>query len=213
MNSGYLMPPTYVPVFYPQNRVLSGLCHPDLLPVCDFGGRRFGPGYYNMGPTGPYLSRVTGRNQAEINQYITRNSTNITRIHSVMPPRRVLDNHAYIRQIVPPALAQGQRLPPPGLAPNAKVARVNLNRPNFVPPPKNVPKITATIPRVQPVALQSGQGLPGTALPPKATMPLTPQMTQQIKAAPQAAVCAGHSPAVYPGNRNPAGTGATYHPG
>ncbi len=79
---------------------------------------------------------------------------------------------------------RASRLPPPRLAPNAKLAQVNLNRPNFVPPPKNVPRITATIPRVQPVALQPGRGLPGTALPPKATMPLTPQMTQQIQKLP-----------------------------
>ena len=78
----------------------------------------------------------------------------------------MIDRHGYIRQIIPPALAQGHRLPPPRLAPNVKVAQVNLNRPNFVPPPKNVPRVTATIPRVQPVALQPGRGLPGTALPP-----------------------------------------------
>ena len=102
----------------------------------------------------------------------------------MVPPRGVIDRHGYIRQIIPPALAQGQRLPPPRLAPNVKLAQVNLNRPNFVPPPKNVPRITATIPRVQPAALQPGRGLPGTALPAKATMPLTPQMTQQIQKLP-----------------------------
>ena len=44
--------------------------------------------------------------------------------------------------------------------------------------------ITATIPRVQPAARPPGGGLPGTALPTKATMPLTPQMTQQIQQLP-----------------------------
>ena len=102
----------------------------------------------------------------------------------MVPPSGVIDRHAYLRQIMPPALAQGQRLPPPRLAPNAKVAQVNLNRPNFMPAPRNVPKITAAIPRVQPAALQPGHGLPGTALPSKATMPLTPQMTQQIQKLP-----------------------------
>ncbi len=122
----------------------------------------------------------------------------------MVPPRGVIDRHGYIRQIIPPALAQGQRLPPPRLAPNAKVAQVNLNRPNFVPAPKNVPRLTATIPRVQPVALQPGRGLPGTALPTKATMPLTPQMTQQIqKLPPQAAVCAGRKRSRLPRRRRP----------
>ena len=64
------------------------------------------------------------------------------------------------------------------------MARANLNKPNLVPPPKNVPQLTATIPRVQPVARPAGGGLPGTALPTKATMPLTPQMTQQIQKLP-----------------------------
>ena len=184
MNSGYLMPPDYVPVFYPQTVYYPAYATPTYYPPAFFGGRRFGAGYYNMGPSAAYLSRVTGRNRADINQTITRNSTNITRIHSVVPPRGVIDRHAYIRQIIPPALAQGHRLPPPQLASNVNMARVNLNRPNFVPPPKNVPKITATIPRVQPAARQPGRGLPGTALPTKATMPLTPQMTQQIQQLP-----------------------------
>ena len=184
MNSGYLMPPTYVPVFYPQTVYYPAYATPTYYPPAFFGGRRFGAGYYNMGPSGAYISRVTNINQTIINRTIIQNSTNITRIHNVMPPRGVIDRHGYIRQIIPPALVQGQRLPPPRLAPNAKLARVNLNRPNFVPPPKNVPRLTATIPRVQPVALQPGRGLPGTALPPRATMPLTPQMTQQIQKLP-----------------------------
>ena len=181
MNSGYLVPPTYVPVFYSRTVYYPAYATPAYYPPAYFGGRRFGAGYYNMGPSAAYLSRVTGRNRVDINQTITRNSTNITRIHNVVPPSGVINRHGYLRQIIPPALAQGQRLPPPRLAPNARLAQVNLNRPNFIPAPKNVPRITANIPRVQPVALQPGQGLPGTALPSKATMPLTPQMTQQIQ--------------------------------
>jgi hypothetical protein len=113
MNSGYLMPPTYVPVFYDQTQYYPGYATPTYYPQNFSGGRRFGAGYYNMGPSAAYLSRVTGRNRADINQYITRNSTNITRIHSVVPPRGVIDRHAYLRQIIPPALSQGRRLPPP----------------------------------------------------------------------------------------------------
>ncbi len=184
MNSGILVPPTYVPVFYSRTVFIPAYATPTYYPPAFFGGRRFGAGYYNMGPSATYISRVTNINQTVINQTIIQNSTNLTRIHNVVPPRGVIDRHGYIRQIIPPALAQGQRLPPPRLAPNAKVAQVNLNRPNFVPPPKNVPRLTANIPRVQPGAVPPGRGLAGTALPAGATMPLTPHMTQQIQKLP-----------------------------
>ena len=120
MNSGYLVPPTYVPVFYSQTVYYPAYATPTYYPPAFFGGRRFGAGYYNMGPSATYISRVTNINRTVINQTIIKNSTNITRIHNVVPPRGVIDRHAYIRQIIPPALAQGQRLPPPRLAPNAK---------------------------------------------------------------------------------------------
>jgi hypothetical protein len=184
LNSGYLVPPTYVPVFYPQTVFIPAYATPNYYPPAYFGGRRGGAGYYNMGPSVTYITRVTNINQTIINQTIIKNTNNFYRIHNVAPPRSVIARHGYIKQIMPPALAQGRRLPPPQLAPNVRQAQVNLNRPNFVPPPKNVPKITATIPRVQPAALQPGQGLPGTALPGKAIMPLTPQMTQQIQKLP-----------------------------
>ena len=68
--------------------------------------------------------------------------------------------------------------------------------------------------RVQPAALAPGGGLPGTALPAKATMPLTPQMTQQIqKLPPQATFHTGEGAALQTGGGGPAGTGATRHPG
>jgi hypothetical protein len=183
-NSGFLMPPAYVPVFFSRTVFIPAYATPTYYPPAFFRGRKFGAGYYNMGPSGPYLSRVTNINQTIINQTIIRNSTNITRIHNVVPPRGVMARHGYVRQIIPPALAKGHRLPPPRLADNVKLAQVNLNRPNFVPPPKNVPQITAKIPRVQPGAHLTGQGLPGTALPARATMPLTPHMTQEIQKLP-----------------------------
>jgi hypothetical protein len=182
--SGILMPPAYVPVFYSRTAFIPAYATPTYYPPAFFGGRRFGSGYYNMGPSAAYFSRVTNTNQADINRIITRNSANITRIHNVVPPHGVINRHGYVKQIIPPALIQGQRLPPPRLAPDVKLAQINLNRPNFVPPPRNVPRITATIPRVQPAGLQPGSGLPGTALPSRATMPLTPQMTQQIQQLP-----------------------------
>ena len=86
MNSGYLMPPTYVPVFYPQTVYYPAYATPTYYPPAFFGGRRFGPGYYNMGPGGVHLPGHRPQ-PADINQTITRNSTNITRIHNVVPPR------------------------------------------------------------------------------------------------------------------------------
>lgn len=86
----------------------------------------------------------------------------------------------YINKIMPPALVHGQPLPAPHSINNIRMAQANLNRPNFLPPPRGVPQINAKIPRVQPMAVTPGRGLAGTALPAKATMPLSPQMTQQI---------------------------------
>src|SRR4030042_5081869 len=108
----------------------------------------------------------------------------ITRLRNVVPPSGVIARQGYIKQIIPPALAQGQALPPSRPFKDSRMARANLNKPNLVPAPTNVPKLTATIPRVQPAGLAPGGGLPGTALPAKATMPLTPQMTQQIQKLP-----------------------------
>ena len=52
MGSGMLMPPTYVPVFYPQTEYIQAYATPTYYPPAFFGGRRFGAGYYNMGPLG-----------------------------------------------------------------------------------------------------------------------------------------------------------------
>jgi hypothetical protein len=184
VSTAYIVPPAYVPVFFHRTVFFPVYATPTYYPAAFFGGRRFGPGYYSMGPSAAYFSRYSHLNQTVINQTIIRNSNNFTRIHNVVPPRGVIDRHGYLRQIIPPALAQGHRLPPPRLAPDVKMAQANLNRPNFVPPPKNVPRITANIPRVQPGAVPPGRGLAGTGLPGGATMPLTPHMQQQIQQLP-----------------------------
>ena len=101
-----------------------------------------------------------------------------------MPSREVMDRHGYLKQIIPPALIQGHRLPPPNPVKNFKMAQANLNKPNLVPAPRNVPKVTATIPRLQPGAVQPGRVGRVTALPAKATMPLTPKMSEQIQKLP-----------------------------
>ena len=180
VNSGILVPPTYVPVFYNQTVFITRYATPAYYPPNFAGVRRFGGGAYNMGPSVGYISRVTRINQTIINQNIHNNSIYINRIHNVMPPERVMRRDGYINKIMPPALVHGQPLPPPHPVNNIKMAQANLNRPNFLPSPRGVPQINANIPRVQPVAVTPGRGLAGTALPAKATMPLSPHMTQQI---------------------------------
>jgi hypothetical protein len=183
-NTAVLVPPVYVPVFFDQTVFVPAYATPTYYPRAFFGGRRLGVGYYNMGPPVRYLSRVSRINQTVITRTINRNSIQITRIRNVVPPRRVVDRHGYVRQIIPPALGQGRRLPPPRRVQNVRLAQVNLNRPNILPQPRQVPRVTAQIPRVHPGVRARGRELPGTALPARATMPLTPQMTQQIRKLP-----------------------------
>ena len=124
----------------------------------------------------------------------------------MVPPRGVIDRHGYIRQIIPPALAQGHRLPPPRLAPNVKLAQVNLNRPNFVPPPKNVPADHRHYSPGPARGAAAGTGSAGHGVAHQGHhAPDPPNDPADSEAAAQAAVCAGQSPAVYPGNRDPAG--------
>lgn len=181
IGSGILMPPAYVPVFFGRTVFIPAYAQPTYYPPAFFGGRRFGAGYYNRGPSVAYISRVTNINQTIINRTSLNNSNRLNGIHNVMPPDRVMRGDGYIRNIMPPALVQGHRLPPPNPVQNVRMAQANLNKPNLVPVPRDVPRITGNIPRVQPAALTPGHGLPGTALPAGATMPLTPQMTQQIQ--------------------------------
>ena len=180
VNSGILVPPSYVPVFYNQTVVINRYVTPAYYPPNFAGVRRFGGGAYNMGPSVGYLSRVTRINRAVINRNIHNNSIHLNRIHNVMPPERVMRRDGYINKIMPPALVRGQPLPAPHPINNMRLAQANLNRPNFLPPPHGVPQINTRIPRVQPVAVAPGRGLAGMALPAKATMPLSPHMTQQI---------------------------------
>jgi hypothetical protein len=184
INSGILMPPAYVPVFFSQTVFVPAYVAPAYYPPVFYGGRRVAFAAYSWGPPVGYVSRVTRINPAIINRTIYNNSIHFNRIHSAMAPPAVLQRHGYLRQIMPPALAQGRRLPPPYPVQSVRMAQANLNKPNVLPPPKNVPRLNAQIPRVQAAALPPGQGLPGTALPAGATMPLTPQMTQQIQKLP-----------------------------
>jgi hypothetical protein len=184
IGSGFLVPPAYVPVFYPQTIIVQRYYTPAYYPPAYYGVRSLGYAAYNWGPPVGYVSRVTRINQARINRIMYNNSVNLTRIHNVVAPRAVLNRYGYIRHIVPPALAQGRRLPVSRPVENFRRAQANLYKPNILPPPRQVPVIRGQIPRVQPAALTPGHGIPGTALPARATMRLTPQMTRQIEQLP-----------------------------
>jgi len=177
-----LVSPAYVPVFFAQTMFVPTYMTPGYYPAAFLGGPVIGA--YAWGPPTRYISRVTNINQTVINNTIINNSIHITRIHNVRPPRDVLDRHPHIRDITPPALVQGRRLPPSRPVTNIRQAQANLNKPNIVRPPKNVPPIKADIPRVQPVSHRPGEGIRGAGLPTKATMPLTPQQQRQIQKLP-----------------------------
>ena len=116
---GCLAPPSYVPVFFPRTVIRPQLLYAELLPAVLFRRRGFG-GAYSYGPPVNYISRVTNINQTVINKTIINNTANITRINNVVPPQTVLTRNAGLRQITPPALMQGQRLPPAQRLTNVK---------------------------------------------------------------------------------------------
>lgn len=179
---GYLAPPAYVPVFFPRTVLVRNYYAPGYYPAAFVGpGRALGA--YSYGPPATYISRVTNINQTVINKTIINNSVNITKIHNVVAPGAVLNQNVAIRQITPPALAQGQRLPPPRQV-NAQLAQANLGKPNIVPLPPQVRPLTAQIPKAPPVPPQAVKGIPGAGLPAGATQRLTPAMTQQIQKVP-----------------------------
>ncbi len=179
-----LAPPSYVPVFYRQTMIVPIYYTPAYYAPAVYGGRAPSSGAYSWGPPVEYISRVTNINRNIINNNITNNTTNITRIYNVVPPQQLVDRNAYIRQIVPPALLQGQPLPPAKPAANVRLAQANLGKPNILSAPQGVPQLTAQFSRVQPHPVAPGQGVPGAGLPSKALMPLTPQMQQQVQKLP-----------------------------
>ncbi|MFA5111166.1 MAG: DUF6600 domain-containing protein, partial [Desulfobaccales bacterium] len=184
MTTGILVPPAYVPVFYPQTVIVRNYYAPAYYPAGFMGHRRFGFAAYNWGPPASYVTRFGRVNPTVFNRTINYNTVNITRIHNVVPPAAVLNRHAHIRQIIPPALVQGRPLPRSRPVQDFRMAQANLYKPNILPPPRQVPRINTQFGRLQPVALAPGHGLPGTALPSRATMPLTPNMERQIQSLP-----------------------------
>ena len=179
-----LAPPSYVPVFYRQTTIVPNYYTPRVLRSGRLRGPRPSYGAYSGGPPVDYISRVTNINRTIINNNITNNTNNISRFNNVVPPQQLVDRNAYIRQIVPPALLQGQPLPASKPAANVRLARANLGKPNTLAAPQGVPPLTAKIPRMQPQPVGPGRGVPGAGLPAKALMPLTPQMEQQVQKLP-----------------------------
>jgi len=165
-DSGVLLAPAYVQVFYPQTVLVRRYYTPAYYPPAHFGGHRLGFAAYNWGPPPAYFHRHARINQAAFNRALRHNSTYITRIHSVAPPSRVMSRYGYIRQIVPPALAQGRALPPPQRLTNYRSAQANLYRPNALPAPRQVPPIKARIPKLTPAAgFHPGHRVPPAAPP------------------------------------------------
>jgi len=151
-DSGVLLAPAYVQVFYPQTVIVRRYYTPAYYPPAHFGGRRLGFAAYNWGPPPAYFYRNARINRAAFNRALRHNSTYITRIHNVAPPPRVMQRSGYLRQIVPPALAQGRALPPPQRLTNYRSAQANLSRPNALPAPRQVPRLKAQIPKLTPAA-------------------------------------------------------------
>jgi hypothetical protein len=177
---GCLAPPTYVPTFFYRTMVVSNYYTPTYYPTAYIGRRIIA---YNWGPPIPYIARVSRIHQREINRTMLRNTMNITRIHNVMAPRAVVNRHAHLRKIYPPALVEGRRLPAARRARNMRLAQANLTRPNIVPLPTRMPRVTARIPRAERPA-QPVRGVVGVNLPRRAMQPVTPRMDQEIRRVP-----------------------------
>jgi flagellar biosynthesis GTPase FlhF len=152
VNAGVLMPPPYVQVFYPQTVIVRRYYTPAYYPPAFFGGRSLPFAAYNWGPPPAYIYRTARINQAIFNRAVHNNSLYITRIHNVAPPGQVINRYGYLKQIMPPALAQGRALPPPHRVENYRMAQANLYKPNILPPPQQVPPVKAQFSKLQPVA-------------------------------------------------------------
>jgi hypothetical protein len=177
---GCLAPPTYVPTFFYRTIVVSNYYTPTYYPT-EYIGRRIIA--YNWGPPIPYVARVTRIHERAINRTLVRNTRNFTRIHNVMAPRAVVNRHPHLRQIYPPALVEGRRLPAAHRARNMRLAQGNLTRPNIVPLPAHMPRVTARIPRAERAA-QPVRGVVGANLPRRAMQTVTPRMDQEIRRVP-----------------------------
>jgi Family of unknown function (DUF6600) len=178
--SNALVPVQMVPYYYTRTVIVNNYYAPSYYPA----GYIAPGGYYNWGPSIPYVSRVTHIRQATINNYMRQ--VNIYQRRNVVPPAAVLARHPYFRDVLPPAMLEHQPLPRGARYQGAHVARANLVRPNLVNASmmKNPPRISATIPKAQ---MESGpwhRGVPGVALPSSAIVRPNQQMQRHISSIP-----------------------------
>ena len=159
-----------------------------------------------------YISRVTNINRTVINNTITNNSTNITKINNVLPPQQVVTRNADLRQIIPPALLQGQPLPASKPTTNVRQARANLGKPNILQPRRSA---AADGPDSQGARSRWGlaRAFPGAGLPAKAPMPLTPQAAAGAEATAETADCPDPTAAHQAGSGPACGAGRTSREG
>jgi len=176
---GCLAPPAYYPMFFPSTVLVSRWCYPAYYPRA-FVGVGLGAGVYGWGPSFAYVSRVTNINPVMIHNYVR--NLNIAGIHNAMVPGAVLARHPGLHGVVPPALAQGMRLPPPQRATNLNLARSGLARPDLVRTPQGLPRLPAgQIPRVAGGQSFPGQGGRGFNMPGQTRQPATPGMARQMQ--------------------------------
>ncbi len=172
-----LVPIQAVPYYYSRTVIVNNYYSPSYYPA----GYIAPGGYYNWGPSIPYVARVTRIKQGTINNYMRQ--VNIYQRRNVVPPPAFVDRHPHFRDVLPPAMVARQPIPRGARIHTAHVARNNLVRPNLVNASmmKNTPKFSATIPRAK---MESGpwhRGVPGAALPSSAIMRPNRQMEQRIR--------------------------------
>ncbi len=138
----------------------------------DFFFPSFAPNaFFAFGPPFPFIARVTNINIITINKFVR--DTHFVDLKNVVPHRKILDRHPFIRRAIPDPVLKGQRF---GITPvkDIKLAERNLLSPHVAPLPIGVPKVSQEIPkaialphrhRVGPQALE---GVKGMALPDKA---------------------------------------------
>jgi hypothetical protein len=179
-----LMPPPVVPYYVRRTVIVHNYYSPSYYPVGYFGAGR---GYYNWGPSIPYVARVTRINRTTINNYVQQ--VNIYQRANVVPPAAVLARRGHFRDVLPPAMVRQQPLPRAVHVRDVQVARGNLARPNLVNANviKNAPPINASIPKTRVIRGESGQwrrGVPGSALPAGAMMRPNREMENNIRKIP-----------------------------
>ena len=175
-----LVPVQAVPYYYNRTVIVNNYYTPGYYPA----GYLAGGGYYNWGPSIPYVARVTRIHQGSINNYMRQ--VNIYQRRNVVPPSAVLARHAHFRDVMPPAMLNNQPLALGSRFQGGRVGRANLVQPNLVNANviKNAPSLSAGIPKAPVAGVESGpwrRGVPGAALPSSAMVRPNQQMERHIR--------------------------------